>query len=243
MITTHIDAHSIYYTVAGAPKLPNGKRALMIHATRSGVSMNPNEFIGTINWFRNPNNPHKSSCHVLIDRDGTRARIVNDDCWSHHAGQHNATHFGIELCQGVSSDGFEKAQIDSLVEVSLQYAWDFGIDLVHVTSAALSGFIGHEESPQGRANGKSDPGPTFPWAYFTAALGIPRDATLDVIPSRAYQRIAAPPYVIDYGEGGVPIWRRGGHSPGATAKNFGGAWIYLRNDGRGGAYWTPEEGD
>lgn len=244
MITTQVNAHSIYFTLGlGPPRLPNGKGALMIHATRSGKSGNPSEFQGTINWFRNPANPDRSSCHVLIDRDGTRARIVNDDCRSHHAGQHNATHFGIELCQGVESDGFTQEQLDSLVEVCLQYAHDFDIDRVHATHAGMSGFIGHEESAQGRAAGKSDPGRLFPWAYFESRLSIPRDTTLDVIPSRAGQRVVVYPYVVEYNADGVPIWRIGGVSPGATAKNYGGVWVYHRNLGNGVAYWSAEAGD
>lgn len=49
-------------------------------------------------------------------------------------------------------------------------------------------------------------------------------------------------YLILYNSG-VPIIRYGGHTPGTIAKNFGGKWIFQRNDGQGHTYWSDEEGD
>jgi len=34
-----------------------------------------------------------------------------------------------------------------------------------------------------------------------------------------------------------------GQSPGRISKNFGGQWVYLRNDGQGRVFWSTEEGD
>lgn len=69
----------------------------------------------------------------------------------------------------------------------------------------------------------------------------PRDETLDVVPGReGIYKVGG--FQVLY-NAGVPIWRYGGQTPGATAKNFGGQWIYLRNPGDGSARWTAEEGD
>ncbi len=45
---------------------------------------------------------------------------------------------------------------------------------------------------------------------------------------------------------GVPVLRFGstdGSFPGRISKNFGGQWIWLRNDAHGQAVWSAEEGD
>lgn len=42
---------------------------------------------------------------------------------------------------------------------------------------------------------------------------------------------------------GVPIWRYGGSLPGQTAKNFGGAWRWLRVKPDSTVYFSAEEGD
>ena len=166
MIKPDILAHSSNFTI----RQPSGK-AVVIHATRSGVSMNPNEFQGTLNWFKRAD--VGLSSHWVISRTGVTARVVNDDCLAVHAGEHNATHWGIELEQGVEADGFTGPQIDALVAVCKGYVADFGVPPIHISTGTAPGFIGHEETPQGRRVGKSDPGAGFPWVGFINALSAP----------------------------------------------------------------------
>lgn len=143
---------------------------VVIHATRSGQSMNPNELEGTLNWFKNP--VSEVSSHWLIGRQGQKIRIIPDDKQAWHAGEHNPVMWGIELEQGVWADGFTKQQIDALVAVCRGYVTDFGVPPIH--SLSQGGFTGHEETPQGRRVGKSDPGTLFPWEQFINALhGVP----------------------------------------------------------------------
>lgn len=163
MIKPDLLAHSPNFKVA----TPTGK-AVVIHATRSGVSMNPSEFQGTLNWFARPD--VGLSAHWVIARDGRKARVVNDDCNAVHAGEHNSTHYGIELEQGAEADGFTLRQIEALVAVCQGYVKDFGVAAVHTLSSNASGFIGHSETTQGRRVGKSDPGAGFPWEGFISAV-------------------------------------------------------------------------
>lgn len=220
---------------------PTG-RGVVIHATRSGVAGNPSELAGTINWFRNPNNPDRSSSHWLVGRLGQKIRIVNDDCFAQHAGEHNVTHWGIELEQATENEGVTAPQIAALVEVCRGYVEDFGVPARRVLNVGLPGFIGHQDTRQGRASGKSDPGRLFPWSAFIDALNRPgRDTTLDFVPGRdGLVRVGT--YLVLYNNG-LPIERFGGITPGVIAKRFGDQWVFLRNDGRGGAYWSEEEGD
>jgi len=126
--------------------------------------MNPGEMEGTLNWFANP--ASKVSAHWVIARDGRAARVIPDNFSAWHAQEHNVTHWGIELEQGVEGDGFTDAQIAKLILVCQGYVEDFGVPAVH----AMNGFVGHQETAQGRRVGKSDPGVLFPWGEFIAAL-------------------------------------------------------------------------
>lgn len=143
------------------------QRLVVIHSTRSGTSNNPNEFEGTLNWFSRTDS--QVSAHWVIGRDGRKARIVPDGQQAWHAGEHNAG-WGIELEQGVSDDGFTAPQLAALTEVCAGYVLDFGVPPIHTLDAAQIGFIGHEETAQGRRVGKSDPGPLFPWDAFLEGL-------------------------------------------------------------------------
>ena len=142
------------------PDPPSGL-GVIIHATRSGIPGNPTEMEATLSWFQNP--AAQVSAHWVIGRDGEKVRVIDDDMQAWHAGMHNATHWGIELCQGVDSDGFTQVQLDALEQVCRGYQQDFGVRAAH----AFEGFIGHQETPQGQEWGKTDPGTYFPWGSFS----------------------------------------------------------------------------
>lgn len=159
-----------------SPGQPSGKK-VVVHATRSGVSMNPSEFDGTLNYFARTSS--QVSAHGLVGRDGRIARIVPDSQTAWHAAirypdgrviEHNTTCWGWELEQGVESDGFTIKQMESWAEVGRYYVEEFGVEPQHITDINESGFIGHEETPQGISVGKSDPGAGFMWRAFIASL-------------------------------------------------------------------------
>lgn len=147
---------------------PVAGKTVVIHATRSGTSMNPTEFVGTLNYFKRP--LAQASSHWVISRDGILARVVADHEQAWHAAEDNDNAWGIELEQGAEQDGFTTQQLDALVRVCRGYMELFGVPPVHSTSSTLPGFIGHQETAQGRRVGKSDPGRLFPWWRFIEAL-------------------------------------------------------------------------
>lgn len=162
-----IAADIVSSTPHTSPGMPTG-RVVVIHATRSGIPGNPNEFMGTLNWFKNP--VSQASSHWVIARDGLAARVVGDKWLAWHAGMHNGQAWGIELESAVEDDGYTQPQLDKLVQVCAGYIEDFGVEPIHSLDMARSGFIGHQETPQGRTAGKSDPGRKFPWAWVITAL-------------------------------------------------------------------------
>ena len=150
-----------------SPGQPSGKK-VVVHATRSGVSMNPREFEGTLNYFARSSS--QVSAHGLVGRDGRIARIVPDSQRAWHAGIHNPDMWGWELEQGVESDGFTIKQMESFAVVARHYVVEFGVEPQHITDINESGFIGHQETPQGISVGKSDPGSGFMWQAFIDSL-------------------------------------------------------------------------
>lgn len=149
------------------PGKPTGL-GVVIHATRSGVSNNPNELQGTINWFLRRD--VGLSAHWVVGRNGEKIRMVPDNMQAIHAGEHNLTHWGIEVCQGIETDGFTEAQYEALNAICEGYVEDFGVPAVHVVNSGQKGFIGHEETAQGKRQGKSDPGRLFDWNKFIDGL-------------------------------------------------------------------------
>jgi N-acetyl-anhydromuramyl-L-alanine amidase AmpD len=130
--------------------------------------MNPSELEGTLNWFARKDT--RVSSQWVIGRRGEKVRVIPDEWQSWHAGEHNGVAFGIELEQGVETDGFTPVQISALVTICRGYMVDYGIPAVFDPDMTASGFLGHEDSPQGRRVGKSDPGGLFDWPAFLAKL-------------------------------------------------------------------------
>lgn len=158
-------------------RAPINGRTVIIHATRSGISNFAKETQATINEFLKPNN---TSAHWVVGRDGEKIRMVPDDCRAAHAQEDNDNAWGIEVCQGVESDGFTDAQYDAVAAICRDtYMANFNVPAVHARTSTEPGFIGHEETAQGIRNGKSDPGRLWDWARFIGMLAPPIQAQVE----------------------------------------------------------------
>lgn len=165
----------------GKPKL------WIIHATRGHTTLELQDQ-ATLNWFQYApdNGGWGSTADVLISADDDLIHEFGDimrehSAWSAGYGsQGSRTEYGadewgisIELAQTHKAEPFTEHVINKLVWYIRKRSVDFGLDIpaVHLTSWSQrrsdpvpTGFIGHDETANGRKTGKSDPGSHFPWA-------------------------------------------------------------------------------
>jgi len=132
---------------------------IVIHATRGQGETPQAEYEWTLGWFGK--NPYQVSANAVIGPDGQIAMPRDWDLITHHAGENNATKFGIELAQSAADSArgvpYTDAQYASLGWLLGQLHQRYGIpiDRSHV--------VGHEELDQGRRQNKTDPGENFDW--------------------------------------------------------------------------------
>lgn len=223
--------------------MPASCRTVIIHCTRSGVSMNPSEFVGTLNYMRRSGT---TSSHLVIGREANQtARVVPDNRQAWHAGEDNDNAWGIEICQGVEVDGFTEEQLLQVIIAGRHYV-ELGVPLRHAANSTEGGFIGHQETAQGKSFGKSDPGRFFPWEWFIAALQ--EEPNMD---GDGWQKIGKQMVLVNEGVEVFKVGDEAGEFPGRIAKNFGGRFYYLRMQQLddidvplvADAEWTLEEGD
>ena len=148
--------------------MPKTANTVFIHCTRSGrIPMNPSEFEGTLNYMSRPGT---TSSQWVVSRTGIAARVVRDDHQAWHAGIDNDNGWGIEIEQAVEDDGFTSEQLWKVVEICRGYRDDFNVPPRRVFDSHPGGFVGHQDTLQGRRSGKSDPGRWFPWDWFISEL-------------------------------------------------------------------------
>lgn len=145
-------------------------RTVIIHSTRSGKPNNPTEFEGTLNYISTPGT---TSYHWVISREGVKARTVPDNLQAWHAAEDNPRTWSIGLAQGSEEDGFTEAQMNALVDVCRYYMTTRNVPAFHAALSTQAGFVGHEETQQGKRYGKTDPGKHFDWDWLMKQLQAP----------------------------------------------------------------------
>jgi len=163
--------------VAGTPNVTPGAGpgrlaalAIFIHSTRSGQSgawTDELEKSATINWFGSPNS--RASTNWLVGADGEKIRFVDDDDGAWHAKEHSFQAISIELTQPLRTTPYTDRHYESLAEVCRSYPNVPIVRLTHFENGD-AGYVGHEDSAQGKRDGKSDPGDPFDWNRFLALM-------------------------------------------------------------------------
>lgn len=161
---------------------------VIIHATRGDAPMDA-QYGATVNWFKQAPDQGgwTSAADVVI---GARGEVA--ECYSKRDGDWRVSHAAFSAGFGqrgypqqwaadevaLSVEIAQPARVEPFTEESIRAAADFlrpilaeyRIPLVHIegwdqarVSAPPRGFIGHDETDNGRKYGKSDPGHMFPW--------------------------------------------------------------------------------
>ena len=138
---------------------------IVLHSTRSGqVIPLETEYRNAVAWMQRAN--ERDSCAHFCVGPSKVARMISDHLIGWHAREHNQTHLGIEIAQAYVGQTFAESQFDYTAVICAMWCKKYGIPRVRVLDSAERGIIGHEDTVQGRRDGKTDPGPLFPWARF-----------------------------------------------------------------------------
>lgn len=154
---------------------------ILWHSTRGGQWYDGNTELGAfINWERSPDN--KARQNLFPDYGGMASygigpnRIVEVmpdgyiPAWSSHPSDEHV--ISVEIAQSNLGQTIEPETIATCVVFAKEMSQRYGFPLTRVYPVndwTWSGMAGHEDTVQGKAQGKSDPGAAF-WEPFMAAL-------------------------------------------------------------------------
>lgn len=127
-----------------------------MHSTRSGRFSLAEEYDKTVAYMMRPGS--NSSHRVIGYERGQYAQVVPDELQAWHAEELNERYLGVELSQPRPGDPYSEWQYKALGYLLREWASAHGFALNR------QNVLGHEETEQGRRNGKSDPGPGFDWS-------------------------------------------------------------------------------
>ncbi len=163
----------------------------IVHATRSGIAGRPAwlEYTSAVNWMLSPHNfvdtngvpaskggdPNRKwyggMSHLIIG-GGQVCRVIPDEFVPRFsAGVHDFRAVSIEMAQGVNGEAFDPRDIELLREVLDELSGQYGFPLRRIAfvdgwNNGWPGIVGHEDTAQGRGQGKSDPGARL-WEQLT----------------------------------------------------------------------------
>lgn len=165
----------------------------IIHATRSGIPNRPAwlEYNSAVNWMKsehnfvdvngipagaggNPNAKWYGGMSSVIIGGGKTCHVMPDEMVPRFsAGTHDFRALSIEMGQGTINDRYDDKDIDLLWnylnEKSVKYVFPITrIPFVDGANRGWPGLVGHEDTAQGKGQGKSDPGAIF-WQQFMEA--------------------------------------------------------------------------
>jgi hypothetical protein len=171
---------------------------VVIHATRGKATSLDDEYRGSVSWLSTPRS--EVSAHFCVGPTEV-TRLVHDEDLAWHAQENNHTHLGIEICQPETQPDYTDFQYRATAEIVRGWARRYGFPTKRVLSQTQPGIIGHEDSEQGKRNGKSDPGPRFSWDRFLALVNDapPEPPELDLDVGDAIRR-----YLSEHPEAGRP---------------------------------------
>ena len=163
--------HAWKYQVRTAPIT-----GILWHSTRGNQGYPGEIELGAyMNWAKSPNNKIQDYAGIASYGIGP-GRIVEcvPDQWvpRFSSWPSDASKVSVEIAQSNRGQAIEPETIEACVVFAKEKAAEYGFPLTRVfpvNDSTWVGMAGHEDTVQGKASGKSDPGPEF-WVPFMAAL-------------------------------------------------------------------------
>ena len=146
-------------------------RLIVVHSTRSTRS-DPawtleQELSATLNSYKTGGD---NSSHCVIAGNGDVHWTVSLDRMAWGATYLNGIAYHIEVCQPTTNRAFTPQQLSSTAWVIRKLAAIAAIPLARAATENDAGYLGHEDTQQGKSYGKSDPGPMWGWDELAALL-------------------------------------------------------------------------
>ncbi len=152
------------------------------HATRSGIPGRTaeDEYASALNWFRSPHNLvrdgsgdawYGAMAHYVIGGGRVCRALPEELVPRFSAGVHDFRAVSVEVAQATNGDDYDAGDVELCralaAELSARYGFPLGrIPFVDAHNNGWPGEVGHEDTAQGRRQGKSDPGARF-WSAYT----------------------------------------------------------------------------
>ena len=159
---------------------PTPPTLIVIHSTRGKAATLEAEYEAAVNFMAGPNSNSNASAHYAVGP--TRCcRMVHDKDRSWNARYLNDRDLGIEIAQPTVDTPYTETEYQLTARIVAAWCVEYPqIVCKHVTSEDDHGYIGHDETAQGKSEGKSDPGHMWDWNHF------------DVLVAAEYHRLTAP---------------------------------------------------
>ena len=126
-------------------------RVIVLHSTEGGYQ-------GSIAWLCNP--AAQASAHIVIGKDGSTTRLVEDAAKAWHVANDNPFTLGIEQEGKASQSSWPAAQLRETAKWIAWWSKKYGIPITHSTSKGVC-----RHSDLGAAGGgHHDPGKAYPLA-------------------------------------------------------------------------------
>lgn len=149
---------------------------ILFHCTRGGQSYDgAKELSAYRNWVISPNNRINDYAGIasMGIGPGEILECMPDDYVPRYSSwPSDATKLSVEVAQSNLGQPIEAETISACVVYAREKAAQYNFELTRVfptNDANWTGISGHEDTVQGKASGKSDPGEAF-WTPFLAAL-------------------------------------------------------------------------
>lgn len=152
----------------------NGDRPdlIVIHTTESHNRPGTSDLQSIADWFDNASS--QASSHVLVDADGTSARLVSDEMKAWTQASYNPRCLSIEQIGFASTTraGWltQRKELRETARWIAYWSRKHGIPIRRVRPTR-TGVIGHQGLGAG-GGGHHDPGENYPWGYVLAKARI-----------------------------------------------------------------------